>query len=73
MSSSLTDIIDDPEAYQAVLAAIRATDPERAETFRRTTRWTPGRQLREPLNKAPLPILEAIEKALAALRSTAGP
>ena len=65
LSSSLAEIIDDPEAYRAVLAAIRSIDPERAETFRRTTRWTAGRQLREPLNKAPLPVLEAIEKALA--------
>ena len=69
LSSSLAEIIDDPEAYRAVLAAIRATDPERAEVFRRTTRWTAGRQLREPLNKAPLHILDAIEKALAALPS----
>jgi alpha-L-rhamnosidase len=69
LSSSLAEIIDDPEAYRAVLAAIRATDPERAEVFRGTTRWTDGRQLREPLNKAPLHILEAIEKALAALPS----
>ncbi|GAA1776643.1 family 78 glycoside hydrolase catalytic domain [Streptomonospora arabica] len=67
LSSSLAEIVDDPEAYRAVLAAIRDTDPERAEAFRRTTRWTPGRQLREPLNKAPLPILEAVEKALEAL------
>ncbi|WP_249124785.1 alpha-L-rhamnosidase [Saccharopolyspora erythraea] len=67
LSTSLAEIIDDIEAYQAVLAAIRASDPERGEVFRRTTRWTPGRQLREPLNKAPLRILEAIEKALASL------
>lgn len=63
----LAEIVDDLEAYRAVLAAIRGLDPERAEVFRRTTRWTPKRQLREPLNKAPLHVLEAIEKALAAL------
>ena len=67
LSSSLATIIDDREAYADVLDAMRAIDPERAEVFRRSTRWTPGRELREPLNKAPLNVLQAIEKALAAL------
>ncbi|ELP63023.1 family 78 glycoside hydrolase catalytic domain [Streptomyces turgidiscabies] len=67
LSSSLTTIIDDQPAYEAVLAAIRGVDASRAESFRRTTRWRAGRALREPLDKAPLEVLAAVEKALAAL------
>jgi alpha-L-rhamnosidase len=48
LDSDLATIVDDAEAYQAVLAAIASVDPERAAAFRRTTRWTPGRRLRDP-------------------------
>ncbi|UQS24765.1 glycoside hydrolase family 78 protein [Amycolatopsis thermalba] len=70
LDSDLTTVIDDPSAYQAVLGAIRDLDPDRAATFRRTTRWTPGRSLRDPLNKAPLDILDAVDKALRGLPTT---
>ncbi|MFF0291359.1 alpha-L-rhamnosidase C-terminal domain-containing protein [Streptomyces sp. NPDC005262] len=67
LRSSLATIIDDRQAYEAVLNAIRTIDESRAETFRRTTRWRPGRELREPLDKAPVTILAAVEQALATL------
>jgi alpha-L-rhamnosidase len=67
LDSDLTEVIDDPQAYGAVLDAIHALDPDRAEAFRSSTRWTRGRPLREPLNKAPLDVLDAVQKALAAL------
>jgi alpha-L-rhamnosidase len=70
LSTDLATIVDDAEAYQAVLAAISSIDPDRATAFRRSTRWTPGRQLRDPLSHTPLDIVEAIEKALAELRAT---
>ncbi|MEV5177840.1 hypothetical protein AB0L10_44140, partial [Streptomyces flaveolus] len=60
-------IIDDPQAYTAVLEAIGSIDPSRAETFRRTTRWRRGRELREPLDKAPVTVLAAVQEALEAL------
>ncbi|MEV6699493.1 hypothetical protein AB0M68_20390 [Streptomyces sp. NPDC051453] len=60
-------IIDDRQAYEAVLDAIQNIDEARAETFRRTTRWRRGRELREPLDKAPVTVLAAVEAALAAL------
>jgi alpha-L-rhamnosidase len=50
-----------------VLDAIRGIDEVRAEAFRRTTRWWRGRELREPLDKAPLPVLTVVEKTLADL------
>lgn len=67
LGSSLATIIDDQQAYEAVLGAIRGIDASRADTFRRTTRWRAGRALREPLDKAPLEVLAAVEKALAVL------
>ncbi|MFC3996027.1 family 78 glycoside hydrolase catalytic domain [Nocardiopsis sediminis] len=69
LDSDLVTVVDDPEAYRAVLAAVRSLDPERAAALRGTTRWTPGRTLRDPLSKAPLTVLDAVEKALAALPS----
>ncbi|MFF5979249.1 hypothetical protein ACFY78_10380 [Streptomyces olindensis] len=50
-----------------MLDAVRGIDEARAEAFRRTTRWWRGRELREPLDKAPLPVLAAVEEALADL------
>ncbi|MEV0070889.1 family 78 glycoside hydrolase catalytic domain [Amycolatopsis sp. NPDC050768] len=67
LDSDLATIVDDVEAYQAVLGAISAIDPARAAAFRRATRWTPGRSLRDPLSHTPLDVVDAIEKALAAL------
>ncbi len=64
LSSSLSDVIDDEQAYRAVIDAIAGIDPARAEAFRRTTRWRTGRSLDEPLNKAPIPILQAVQHAL---------
>ncbi|WP_413106055.1 alpha-L-rhamnosidase C-terminal domain-containing protein [Streptomyces sp. Inha503] len=67
LSTSLATIIDDQQAYDAVLQAIRGSDAARADAFRRTTRWRAGRALREPLDKAPLEVLAAVEAALAGL------
>ncbi|GGZ41433.1 alpha-L-rhamnosidase [Streptomyces bluensis] len=67
LSSSLATIIDDQQAYHAVLGAIAGLDVARADTFRRTTRWKAGRALREPLDKAPVEVLAAVEQALAVL------
>ncbi|WP_262704013.1 MULTISPECIES: alpha-L-rhamnosidase [Streptomyces] len=67
LGTSLATIIDDQRAYDAVLQAIRGIDAARADAFRRTTRWRAGRALREPLDKAPLEVLAAVEAALAGL------
>ncbi|CAN5392681.1 glycoside hydrolase family 78 protein [soil metagenome] len=65
LKSSLSDVIDNEAAYRTVVQAIAQIDPARAEAFRRTTQWRTGRALEEPLNKAPVPILRAVERALA--------
>ncbi|MEU4674785.1 family 78 glycoside hydrolase catalytic domain [Amycolatopsis sp. NPDC023774] len=67
LDSDLATIVDDVEAYRAVMGAISAIDPGRAAAFRRTTRWTPGRSLRDPLSHTPLDVVYAIAKALVAL------
>ncbi|MDQ7810860.1 hypothetical protein Q5425_44665 [Amycolatopsis sp. A133] len=67
LDSDLATVIDEVEAYQAVLAAIGSLDPGRGAAFRRTTRWLPGRRLRDPLSHPPLAIVEASKKAPAAL------
>jgi alpha-L-rhamnosidase len=62
LGSDLATIVDDVEAYQAVLGAIRSIDPGRAAAFRRP-RWTPGLRLCDPLGRTSIEIVEAIEKA----------
>ncbi|MDX3638790.1 hypothetical protein [Streptomyces sp. MB09-02B] len=59
-------------AYRSALDAIRDIGEACAEAFRRTTRRWRGRELREPLDKAPLAVLAAAEKALADLPPTTG-
>jgi alpha-L-rhamnosidase len=49
LDSSLAAIIDDPEAYAAVLATIEAESPESANAVRTTTKWMPGRHLGQAL------------------------
>jgi alpha-L-rhamnosidase len=49
LESTLAEIIDDLEAYQAIGEVLEAADPEAARAFRTTTRWSPGRELGEAL------------------------
>jgi hypothetical protein len=74
--SSLAAIVDDPEAYEIVLGAFD-THLSAAEVrdFRNHTKWTPGRYLREAINRTPLPLRAEIEAGFAALneRRASGP
>ncbi|MDX3454822.1 hypothetical protein PV396_23250 [Streptomyces sp. ME02-8801-2C] len=47
LRSGLAGIVDDQQAYQAVLDAICGIDASRADAFRRATRWRVGRMLSE--------------------------
>ncbi|WP_194410372.1 family 78 glycoside hydrolase catalytic domain [Microbacterium cremeum] len=68
LDSSLADVIDDPEAYRAVLDAIGAENPEAAEMFRSTTKWGPGRELGDALFMVAGPDLQRdIQERLVAL------
>lgn len=68
LDSSLADVIDDSEAYRAVLDVLGADSPDAAERFRTTTKWVPGRELGEALFMVAGPDLQrAIEERLAAV------
>ena len=47
LESTLADLIDDPEAFAATMAAVADVDPAKAEDVRRHTAWLPGRQVKE--------------------------
>ncbi|HEY5785151.1 MAG TPA: family 78 glycoside hydrolase catalytic domain [Microlunatus sp.] len=47
LDTTLADLVDDPEAFAATLAAVAAVDPDRAADVRRHTAWLPGRQVKE--------------------------
>jgi alpha-L-rhamnosidase len=67
LNAPLTAILESSEAYQAVIDELEEWDPERATSLRRSIRWTPGRTLRDPLDKVPVPVLRRIEQRLIAL------
>ena len=67
LDSTLSDIIDDPRAFTMLAAAIATEDKDEAATFRKHTKWTPGRDLRESLIQADPPVVAAAEAALVAL------
>jgi alpha-L-rhamnosidase len=67
LDSDLTDVLEIPGGFDAVFGALRAWDPEQARTLRRAIRWTPGRPLRDPLLKVPVPVLDDIRSRLADL------
>ena len=63
--SDLARIIDDREAYDSVLAAITAADPEAARSFRSHTKWVPGRSLFDELMMTSAVVVQAAERAMA--------
>jgi alpha-L-rhamnosidase len=71
-STSLADIIDDPEAYKAVWTAIASTSESRAHTFRSHTRWTAGRGLSETFTQLSPQVRADIEAALDRLNESRG-
>ncbi|KAA9108161.1 alpha-L-rhamnosidase [Microbacterium rhizomatis] len=71
LSSSLAAIVDDPEAYAAVLEVLEANKPSAALTIRTKTRWLEGRDLGESLsNIVGLDVRDAVAESLQ--RLTAG-
>jgi alpha-L-rhamnosidase len=64
VDSDLTAIIDDRAAYDAILQAIGEADPEAAVSFRKNTRWLPGRSLSDELMMTSAVVVAAAERAL---------
>ena len=70
--SSLAEVIDDPEAYRAILTAIASADPERVRMYRRHTEWVPEQTLAESLLFTPPSVLAHVDRALAELNDRRG-
>jgi alpha-L-rhamnosidase len=62
--SSLTSIIDDRSAYEAIWKAIDRVDAPRARRWRNETRWLHGFSLADSLGRLPSPVEEAVNEAL---------
>lgn len=67
LDSSTAAIIDDEDAYAAVIAALTAIDPDLADRIRTDTVWSAGRPLRGAFPFTPPAALEAVASALAEL------
>jgi alpha-L-rhamnosidase len=70
LHTPLAQIIDDPEAYQALDAAFRERDELRAREFHGQIRWLPNRPLGHALSRVPGEIREGIRAALESLSRT---
>ncbi|MGC5173171.1 family 78 glycoside hydrolase catalytic domain [Microbacterium sp. DT81.1] len=71
LDSSLSVVIDDPEAYRVVLDVIAEEKPEAAERIRRNTTWAEGRRLEEALSRDAGPALrERVADRLAELTAS---
>lgn len=71
-SVTLAQVIDDPEAYRAVFEAIARHDSQRADDFRRRTKWIEERKLLDDitLSLTPQAITADIAASLRALQAS---
>ncbi|WP_213816385.1 alpha-L-rhamnosidase [Glaciihabitans sp. dw_435] len=65
--TSLAAIMDDPEAYRAVIAAIAETDAAASTSYSRHTKWESGRSLQDSLFELPPSTQERIREVLGEL------
>lgn len=71
--AALTDVLESPEGYRIVMDELRAWDEPKADSLRRGIRWTPGRALRDPLDKVPVRVMDRIDRRLRALPPSPSP
>lgn len=64
LHASLSDVIDDPRAYRALMDTLRAADPARAEAVLTETRWEARRSLASALMFTPAELLERVDRAV---------
>ena len=72
LNSDLADLIDDREAYLAVLDELKKNDPRAAGLFATVTRWSAGIPLNGALMFAQPSALAAIERRLGELNEVRG-
>lgn len=64
IDSRLSEVIDAPAAYEALLAAVAEHDQEKAADIRRGTTWSAGRSVRQLLMFTPPTMLDDVDRAL---------
>ncbi|MCX7522554.1 family 78 glycoside hydrolase catalytic domain [Microbacterium sp. STN6] len=69
LGTPLADIIDDPEAYEALWRTIASHSEEAADRFRAKTKWKPGHPLASALFQLPQEARASIDTALAELNA----
>lgn len=72
LQSDITALIDDQEAYDAVVAAVREVSPDDAVMLTKNTKWVPGRSLHEALMMASGTVAAAAEAALERVAAARG-
>jgi len=71
-ATSLAEIMDDPEAYRAVLDAFTRIDPAVATDFRKRTAWVPNQPLFGAFSLISPAVVAEVEGSLAALNGARG-
>jgi alpha-L-rhamnosidase len=71
-SSPLAEIMDDPEAYEAVMAAFRRVSPVLAMEFTKRTAWLPNEPLIGGFTLISPAVAAEMESGLAALNESRG-
>ncbi|MBD8517449.1 family 78 glycoside hydrolase catalytic domain [Plantibacter sp. CFBP 8804] len=72
LDSPLSEIIDRPAAYDALLSSVGAHDQAKADDIRRGTQWSRGRTVRQLLMFTPPSMLDDVDAALAAATPASG-
>ncbi|MET0353869.1 MAG: hypothetical protein ABW038_07915, partial [Plantibacter flavus] len=72
LDSPLSEIIDRPAAYDALLRSVGAHDQAKADDIRRGTQWSRGRTVRQLLMFTPPSMLDEVDAALAAATPAPG-
>jgi alpha-L-rhamnosidase len=71
-STPLAAIIDDPQAYDAVMAAFRSVSPDLAREFSKRTAWLPKEPLIGGFTLITPAVADEIESGLSSLNASRG-
>ncbi|TQM11999.1 alpha-L-rhamnosidase [Pseudonocardia kunmingensis] len=69
LETPLAEVIDDPEAYEALVTTLRSHDAAQARDFRDRTRWLPNRPLSDALDRVSPHVKEGVRAALESVSS----
>jgi alpha-L-rhamnosidase len=63
LETELADIVDDPEAYRALMGALRSSGADKEREFRDATAWIRGMPLIDAMRRVPVPVQSDIAAA----------